>query len=135
LIALSGRPSIVRIKLRKGSWEVEIECEESKIKETIENVLSGLSSVPEIKSEVPKKSKGVLTCRGLIENLWAEGWFSTPKTLRDVHDELARRGYHYNATSVSHSLAELVRENLLTRLGTQRNYRYVQKKPPLTPPD
>ncbi|MCP8323689.1 MAG: hypothetical protein L6N96_05890 [Candidatus Methylarchaceae archaeon HK02M2] len=126
---------IVRIKLKKGSWEVEIECEETKIKETIESVLSGLSTIPEMKSEVLKKSKGVLTCRKLIENLWAEGWFSTSKSLGDVHDELARRGYHYNRTSVSHSLAELVRENLLTRLGTQRSYRYVQKKPPLTTPD
>ncbi|MCP8307596.1 MAG: hypothetical protein H3Z52_04120 [archaeon] len=126
-----SRPSIVRIRLKKGNWEVEIECEESKVKETIESVLSGLSAVPEATSERSEKPRGALTCRDLIENLWTEGWFSTAKSLGDVHDELARRGYHYDRTAVSHSLAELVRENMLTRLGTQRNYRYVQKKPPL----
>ncbi len=126
-----SRPSIVRIRLKKGNWEVEIECEESKVKETIESVLSGLSSVPEVKTEISEKPRGALTCRGLIENLWSEGWFSNPKSLGDVHDELARRGYHYDRTAVSHSLTELVRENMLTRQGTQRNYRYVQKKPPL----
>ncbi|MGQ9719058.1 MAG: hypothetical protein ACUVWK_04375 [Nitrososphaerales archaeon] len=125
-----SRPSIVRVRLKKGNWEVEIECEESKVKETIESVLSGLSAVPEVTSET-SKPRGALTCRGLIENLWTEGWFSTPKSLGDVHDELARRGYHYDRTAVSHSLAELVRENILTRIGTQRSYRYVQKKPPL----
>jgi hypothetical protein len=121
----------VRIRLKKGNWEVEIECEESKVKETIENVLSGLSAVPEVKTEISERQRGTLTCRGLIENLWSEGWFSNPKSLGDVHDELARRGYHYDRTAVSHSLTELVRENVLTRQGTQRNYRYVQKKPPL----
>jgi hypothetical protein len=126
-----SRPSIVRIRLKKGNWEVEIECEESKVKETIENVLSGLSAVPEVKTEISERQRGTLTCRGLIENLWSEGWFSNPKSLGDVHDELARRGYHYDRTAVSHSLTELVRENVLTRQGTQRNYRYVQKKPPL----
>jgi len=125
-----SRPSIVRVRLKKGSWEVDIECEESKVKETIESVLSGLSAVPEVTSET-SKPRGNLTCRGLIGSLWTEGWFSTPKSLGDVHDELARRGYHYDRTAVSHSLAELVRENILTRIGTQRNYRYVQKKPPL----
>ena len=110
---------------------MEIECEESKVKETIESVLSGLSAVPEVTSERTEKPRGASTCRSLIENLWAEGWFSTARSLGDVHDELARRGYHYDRTAVSHSLAELVRENILTRLGTQRNYRYVQKKPPL----
>ncbi|MGQ9468314.1 MAG: hypothetical protein ACUVTD_00550 [Nitrososphaerales archaeon] len=126
-----SRPSIVRIKLKKGNWEVEIECEETKVKETIESVLSGLSTMPEVTSEISEKPRGALTCRGLIESLWAEGWFSIAKSLGDVHDELARRGYHYDRTAVSHSLTELVRENVLTRIGTQRNYRYVQKKPPL----
>ena len=129
-MALSDKPSIVRVKLRKGSWEVEIECEETRIKETIENVLSSLKDMPDLTSTPPKKHKGDLTCRVLIENLWVEGWFSTSQRLGDVHDELARRGYHYDRTAVSHSLAELVRENVLTRLGTQRNYRYIQKKPP-----
>lgn len=110
---------------------MEIECEETKVKEMIGNVLSGLSLVPEAFTTVEKKQIGP-KCRGLIENLWVEGWFSTERDLAQVHDELARRGYHYDRTAVSHTLADLVREGLLTRLGTQRSYRYIQKKPPLT---
>jgi hypothetical protein len=128
---MSSRPSIIRIKLKKGGWEVEIECEENKVKDAMENVISSLGSIPEISSPRKESSRGVLTCRGLIEQLWTEGWFSNPRNLGDVHDELARRGYHYDRTAVSHSLADLVREGSLTRQGGQRSYRYIQKKPPL----
>ena len=128
---MASRPSIIRIKLKKGGWEVEIECEENKVKDAIENVIASLGSIPEIASPRKESSRGILTCRSLIEQLWTEGWFSNPRTLGDVHDELARRGYHYDRTAVSHSLADLVREGSLTRQGSQRSYRYIQKKPPL----
>lgn len=127
---MSGRPSVVRVRLKRGAWEVEIECEESRVKEAIESVLSGLSSVPEVSPPVTEE-RGLTTCRGLIEQLWKEEWFSTMRGLSDTHDELARRGYHYDRTAVSHSLADLVRGGLLTREGTQRSYRYIQKKPPI----
>ncbi len=123
------RPNFVRIKLKKGSWEVEIECEETRIKETIENVLLGFGSIPEGSSSRQENVRGTLTCRGLIEELLKEGWFSNPRTLGEVHDELARKGYHYDRTAVSHSLTDLVRENALTRIGSQRTYKYIQKKP------
>jgi hypothetical protein len=29
---------------------------------------------------------------------------------------------------VSHSLTDMVREGILTRVGTMRNYRYIQKR-------
>jgi predicted transcriptional regulator len=61
---------------------------------------------------------------------WKEGWFTGERNLSDVHEELARRGYHYDRTAVSHALTDLVRENVLTRVGMMRSYRYIQKKPP-----
>ncbi|MDP8888958.1 MAG: hypothetical protein M3M89_04950 [Thermoproteota archaeon] len=75
-------------------------------------------------------TKGGITCRGLLENLWFEGHFVSERSLGEVHEELSRRGYNYDRTAVSHSLTDMVRENILTRIGTMRNYRYIQKTPP-----
>jgi len=78
--------------------------------------------------KVPIKSG--MTCRGLLESLWFEGHFVSERSLGEVHEELSRRGYNYDRTAVSHSLTDMVRENILTRIGTMRNYRYIQKRPP-----
>ena len=78
--------------------------------------------------KVPTKSG--MTCRGLLESLWFEGHFVGERSLGEVHEELSRRGYNYDRTAVSHSLTDMVRENILTRIGTMRNYRYIQKRPP-----
>jgi hypothetical protein len=78
--------------------------------------------------KVPTKSG--MTCRGLLESLWFEGHFVSERSLGEVHEELSRRGYNYDRTAVSHSLTDMVRENILSRIGTMRNYRYIQKRPP-----
>lgn len=70
------------------------------------------------------------TCRGLLENLLFEGYFETEKLLGNIHEELSRRGYNYDRTAVSHALTDMVRETILSRVGSMRNYRYIQKKPP-----
>jgi hypothetical protein len=61
--------------------------------------------------------------------MWREGWFAQPKALSEVHEEMSRRGYHYDRTAVAHTLVDLVREGTLFRDGSMRNYRYVQKYP------
>jgi hypothetical protein len=73
--------------------------------------------------------KGGSTCRSLLDNLLFEGYFEKEKLLGSVHEELSRRGYNYDRTAVSHSLTDMVRENILSRVGSMRNYRYIQKKP------
>ncbi|MBI4257363.1 MAG: hypothetical protein HY619_00255 [Thaumarchaeota archaeon] len=129
---MSENPSDVTIKLKRGSWEIEITTSEDKIKQVVESVLAGFSSAPTATQSLPEElpPKSTSTCRGLILNMWQEEWFTQERNLAEVHNELARRGYHYDRTAVSHSLTDLVRENILTRIGEARNYRYVQKKPP-----
>jgi hypothetical protein len=153
---MSDRPGEeVKIKLKHGEWEVEITCLESRVKQVVENVLSSLDTAkivgpavqgqfdelrreieslksrpPESRSDEQKvQTKGGMTCRGLLESLWAEGYFSSERSLGEVHEELSRKGYNYDRTAVSHSLTDMVRENILTRIGTMRNYRYIQKRP------
>jgi hypothetical protein len=148
--SLSPPSNEVKIKLRHRDWEVEITCLESKVKQVVEDVLSGIDTsttlmqglnaqIAEFQKEInslnltdsPRReiSKGGATCRGLLEKLWHEGYFGAEKLLGDVHEELSRLGYNYDRTAVSHSLTDMVREGILTRVGTMRNYRYLQKRP------
>ena len=150
----------VKIRLKHGEWEVEVVCIESRVKQVVESVLSSLDSAkmmgPEVQSQLDAlrqeidslktrpfaelmpegqqqqkvTTKSGITCRGLLENLWFEGHFISDRSLGEVHEELSRRGYNYDRTAVSHSLTDMVRENILTRIGTMRNYRYIQKRPP-----
>ena len=77
---------------------------------------------------------GATTCRGILEKLWYEGYFEIEKPLGEIHEEISRRGYNYDRTAVSHSLTDMVRESILTRIGTMRSYRYAQKRPPSESP-
>ena len=156
---MSDRPADeVKIKLKHGDWEIEISCAETRVKQVVENVLSSLDSkivdpaiqgqldamrieIESIRSgravagesddrkDTEHKTKGGMTCRGLLDGLWQEGYFSSERALGEVHEELGRKGYNYDRTAVSHSLADMVRENILTRTGTMRNFRYIQKRP------
>ena len=150
----------VKIRLKHGEWEVEVVCIESRVKQVVESVLSSLDAAkmigPEVQSQLDAlrreidslktrpiaelvqegqqqqkvTTKSGMTCRGLLENLWFEGHFVSERSLGEVHEELSRRGYNYDRTAVSHSLTDMVRENILTRTGAMRNYRYIQKRPP-----
>ena len=123
----------ISVKLKRGGWEVEITCAEDQLQKAVESVLASLSVSPQpISTPIPEKAiqtSQSKTCRGLITELWQESWFSSARSLSEVHEEIARRGYHYDRTAVSHSLTDLVRENTLTREGNMRNYTYIQKRP------
>lgn len=128
-----SEPKEVHIKLKRGAWEVEITCREDRVRDVVENVLSGMSvslEEPMAVEEVKRPARGSATCKGLIGVLWKEGWFTAERNLSEVHEELSRRGYNYDRTAVSHSLTDLVREDMLTRTGSMRAYRYIQKRPP-----
>lgn len=126
----SNNSENVKIKLKKGDWEVEVECPENKIQEVLEKVLATLPVSQQQEVQEERKERSGTTCRDLIKALWEEGWFSQPRGLSDVDEELQRRGYHYDRSAIAHSLTDLVREGILSRIGTPRNYRYLQKHPP-----
>ncbi len=124
------KDGIVTIKLKRGEWEVEIRCKEDNVKQVVESVLAGMNVEKNVKSKPQSiERKGHGTCKGLIEELWKESWFVEEHTLSEVHEELKRRGYNYDKSAVSHALIDLVREGVLTRVGTMRAYRYIQKRP------
>ena len=130
---MSEEPRKITVRLKRGAWEIEITSAEDKLQQAVESVLAGMSAREPTMIETTSESdlgrrKGE-TARSVILAMWKEEWFATPKALSDVHEEMSRRGYHYDRTAVSHTLADLVRENTLFRDGSMRNYRYVQKYP------
>ena len=124
---------MITVKLKRGAWEIEITSPEDRVQQAVESVLAGMASkepaLVEAHGSQPD-SRRFETCRGLIATMWHEGWFATPRALSEAHEEMSRRGYHYDRTAVSHTLADLVREGTLFREGSMRNYRYIQKYPP-----
>ncbi len=131
----SQKPPI-KVKMRIGDIEFEIESPEDQIQTAVDRILASVTthlkenqlstSMGERQAPAPRAE----TCKGVIQKLWEENWFSEPKGLDDVHSELARRGFHYDRTAVAHALVDLVKDNLLTRIGRPRRYRYAQKRPP-----
>jgi hypothetical protein len=122
----------VTVRLKRGPWEIEITSREDRVQQAVESVLAGMASKEPALVEPGEPGgdqKRFETCRGLLQTLWREGWFSSPRSLSEAHDEMGRRGYHYDRTAVAHTLVDLVREGTLFREGSMRNYRYVQKFP------
>jgi hypothetical protein len=126
------RPPI-RLKMKVGEIEFEIECQEDQLQPTVDKILS---TVTEKLKETPLMMERTAphpraeTCKGIIQKLWEEAWFANAKGLSEVHGELARRGFHYDRTAVAHALIDLVKDGILTREGKPRRYQYAQKRPP-----
>jgi len=123
----------VRVKMKIGEVEFEIECQEDQLQATVDKILSTVTErlketqmIGERTASPPRAE----TCKGVIQKLWSEGWFSSSRGLGEVHNELARRGFHYDRTAVAHALIDLVKDGVLTREGKPRRYQYAQKRPP-----
>jgi hypothetical protein len=123
----------IKVKMKIGDVEFEIEAQQDQIQVAVDNILTAaterlknLSQSNERQAPLPRAE----TCRGIIQKLWEENWFSEPRGLDDVHSELARKGFHYDRTAVAHALVDLVKDNILTRIGKPRRYQYAQKRPP-----
>jgi len=123
----------IRVKMKVGQIEFEIECQEDQLQATVDKILSTvtekLKESPLISERATAPSRAE-TCKGIIQKLWEEGWFGTAKGLSEVHSEMARRGFHYDRTAVAHALIDLVKDGILTREGKPRRYQYAQKRPP-----
>jgi hypothetical protein len=135
-LSAAGDEERVRVCVRIGGVEFEVECEERRLEEVIGRLLSVvvdrlkgsglLTESPSAGGVVPRAE----TCRGIIQRLWEENFFAVSRDLGEVHAEMARRGFHYDRTAVAHALIDLVKDGILTREGKPRRYVYAQKRPP-----
>jgi len=131
----SQQPPPIKVKMKIGDIEFEIEAQPNQIQTAVNQILTtvtehskniNLTQTYERPASIPRAE----TCRGVIQKLWEESWFSEPRGLDEVHSELARKGFHYDRTAVAHALVDLVKDNILTRIGKPRRYQYAQKRPP-----
>jgi hypothetical protein len=125
----------IKVKMKIGDIEFEIESQEDQIQTAVDRILSTVTArlrdtqLAQV-AQRPAATPRAETCKGVIQKLWEENWFSQPRGLDDVHSELARKGFHYDRTAVAHALVDLVKDNVLTRIGRPRRYQYAQKRPP-----
>jgi len=79
-----------------------------------------------------KESKTKTSFKGLsggIEFLIQESFFNTERTLKEIHDELIKNGYHYPKTSLPSVLISLVRKKQIARiLGRDKMWHYILTK-------
>lgn len=143
---MSKEEEKVRVEVVIGPATVRVEAPPDKLEEAVRNAISALKSVyPQLGAEVVRvpqeavfaEKKGVRkpspTCSNLLKGLIEEGWFDKSRSLSEVVQELAKRGYQYDPTAVSHSLLDLVREKALVREGVPRRYTYRRAVEVLTP--
>jgi hypothetical protein len=122
----------IKVKMKIGDIEFEIEAQEDQLQTAVDRILATVTErmkdtrLTERQAPPPRAE----TCKSLIQKLWEENWFNTPRGLDAVHSELARKGFHYDRTAVAHALVDLVKDNVLTRIGKPRRYQYAQKRPP-----
>ncbi|UCD97056.1 MAG: hypothetical protein JSV35_03120, partial [Candidatus Bathyarchaeota archaeon] len=133
---MGAEKSTIHVKMKVGDVEFEVDCRVEELRNVVDEVLDAVSqrsagnSFASLKQQTGELTGRGETCKGVILNLWREGWFSTAHGLGEVHGEMGRRGFHYDRTAVAHALVDLVREGVLTRVGRPRRYQYLQKRPP-----
>ena len=125
----------IRVKMKIGDIEFEIESQEDQLQTAVDQILSSVTeklketrlAIVAERTATPPRAE---TCKGVIQKLWEENWFTQPRGLSEVHSEMARKGFHYDRTAVAHALIDLVKDGILTREGKPRRYQYAQKRPP-----
>ena len=125
----------IKVKMKIGNLEFEIESQEDQLQTAVDQILSTVTEKFKDTHLITATERQALppraeTCKGVIQKLWEENWFSTPRGLSEVHSEMARKGFHYDRTAVAHALIDLVKDGVLNREGKPRRYRYAQKRPP-----
>ena len=124
----------IKVKIKIGNIEFEIESQEDQLQTAVDQILSTVTekfkdtqlTTTTKRQALPPRAE---TCKGVIQKLWEENWFSKPRGLSEVHSEMARKGFHYDRTAVAHALIDLVKDGILNREGKPRRYQYAQKRP------
>jgi hypothetical protein len=122
----------IKVKMKIGEIEFEIESQEDQLQTVVDRILGTVTEHikdTRLTERQPPLARAE-TCKGVIQKLWEETWFSQPRGLSEVHSEMARKGFHYDRTAVAHALIDLVKDGILTRQGKPRRYQYAQKRPP-----
>ena len=73
------------------------------------------------------KIKDASSITDYLMEMKGDSFFKNPKLLKDIINELGRRGHHYNATSLTEPLQRAVRQKKLGRVGQKGKWQYVSR--------
>lgn len=102
----------------------------SKLEKLLEKLLEKQPEITSIKNtsenELPKKSKPK-SVSSLIIRLAEDGFLDTPKTLKEISDELKRGGHYYSTTSMTLPLQRLLHKRDIGRMSINGKWAYVKR--------
>lgn len=105
-----------------------VELENGQSYSAHKDCIAALQKLMNQKIELPPREN--MSSKDLILRFYMDGWFSTPRSLSDLQQELRQSGFNYDSTTISHNLRHLTQRGILSRRGKRRNYEYIQKRPP-----
>lgn len=77
--------------------------------------------------ELQRKKKHPKTIHDFVDLLKEEGFFDTPKTLKEVNSELTKNGHYFPIGTLSKSMLRLVRQRVVGRIGVSGKWAYVKR--------
>lgn len=103
------------------------------IKKMIENHEKRVSALEEaifVQKFEPKKKPEFKGLSGGIQHLISKGFLNTPKSVKEIQEELRKEGYHYPYESVNKILYVnfMTKQKLLTRIKENDVWKYVIRK-------
>ena len=80
--------------------------------------------------KTPAVEKEFTSLSGGVRKLIHEGFFDTPKSLKEIMDEMRRQMYYYSEPAVNTALTRdfMKGKGILTRIGKRGQWKYVLKK-------
>jgi len=127
----------LRFRVKIGDFEVELSGDYSYVKEQYENLLSKILEQVEF-SGLTLERQGKTGRRSykrsgetsqVVERLTIlkdEGFFNEPKRLKEIRDEMARRGWYHNQDVIQQAILKHFDKHGIRRIGTRGSYRYVK---------
>ncbi len=79
------------------------------------------SVTPEVRAIPAHRTK-----TDIILGLMKDGFFNDPKTISDIQKTMQEKGYLYSLPSLSPLLIRLVRQGILDRTRSEKNWQYVK---------
>ena len=111
--------------------KIMVEGQAEEIASIIAHVKSGENTPKQQHMTSEKKSRRSETQStslvGLIQKLKENGFFDTPKKVKDVKDELAQQTHHYPLESISTALIRRVKNGELGRIKEGKMWVYVKR--------
>jgi len=136
----------IRVKIRRGGTEIEIEAASAEIRESLDILDQLIAKFPrageEEPIEVPPTTTLPMSASGVespppvvasklpdaLMQLLGSDWGRTPRTLREISEALELSAKHYRLQAVSTALARLTKAGQLRRLKKGDVYSYVSAK-------